>query len=77
MRLETITSPRLDSVVHGARRYTTEEAAAVLHIRAQTLRSALCRSGHYFGVRPWKAANRYLFWPAEAIDQLACGEVTQ
>ncbi len=47
---------------------------AVLHIRPQTLRAALCRDGHYFGIRPVKLPNRMLAWPADAIDRLLNGE---
>ena len=34
------------------RTYSTEEAATILKVRPQTLRAAVCRDGHYFGVRP-------------------------
>jgi len=57
------------------RTYSTDEAAAVLKVRPQTLRAALCRDGHYFGVRPQKARNRFLVWDANAIDALLNGEV--
>ena len=53
---------------------STEQAAAALHIRPQTLRAALCRDGHYFGIRPVKLPNRLLAWPADAIDRLLNGE---
>ena len=52
---------------------TTEQAAAALHVQPQTLRVALCRFGHYFGVRPVKAPNRFLLWPAEDIRRLTAG----
>lgn len=57
------------------RTYSTEEAAAVLKIRPQTLRAALSRDGHYFGVRPQKARNRFLVWDAAAVDALLNGGV--
>ena len=56
------------------RTYSTEQAAAILHIRPQTLRAALCRDGAYMGVRPVKRANRFLAWPADGIDAIARGE---
>lgn len=49
---------------------TTEEAATQLRVKAQTLRAASCRDGHYFGIRPIKAANRFLLWPADEIESL-------
>jgi hypothetical protein len=54
--------------------YSTLEAAARLGIKPQTLRAALCRDGHYFGIRPTKAKNRFLRWPGDAVDRLAAGE---
>lgn len=58
-----------------AKTYTTEQAANEFHVRPQTLRAALCRDGHYCGIRPIKSPNRFLLWPAEAIDRLTAGEV--
>ena len=57
-----------------ARTLSTEQAAAALHIRPQTLRAAVCRDGHYAGVRPHKLPSRFLAWPAEAIERLLNGE---
>lgn len=57
------------------RNYSTEEAAALLKVRPQTLRAAVCRDGHYAGVKPRKLPSRFLAWPAEAIDAIARGEV--
>ena len=58
----------------AARTLSTEQAAAALHIRPQTLRRALCLQGHYFGIRPVKLPNRMLAWPAESIERLLSGE---
>jgi hypothetical protein len=59
----------------AARTLSTEQAAAALHIKPQTLRAALCRDGHYFGTRPIKLPNRMLAWPADVIERLLNGEV--
>ena len=45
-----------------------------LGIKAQTLRAALCRNGEYYGIRPFKSKNRFLRWPADAVERLS-GEV--
>lgn len=55
-------------------KYSTEQAAAALGIRPQTLRASYCRAGSYFGIVPTKMPNRMLRWDAEAIDRLLNGE---
>lgn len=60
-----------------ARTLSTEQAAAALHVRPQTLRAALCRDGHYFGIRPTKTPNRFLLWPADAVERVISGEVAK
>lgn len=58
----------------NAARLSTEEAAALLKIKPQTLRAALCRDGHYLGARPFKSANRFLLWRGDEIERLAQGQ---
>ena len=56
---------------------STEEVASLLGVKAQTLRAALCRDGTYYGIRPLKAKNRFLRWPADEVERMiAGGEVT-
>ena len=62
---------------HPQTKYSTEEAAAALGIRPQTLRASYCRTGSYFGIVPTKMPNRMLRWDAEAIERLLNGEVAQ
>lgn len=76
MQLHTAPTTRTD-YASILRNYSTDEAASLLKIRPQTLRAALCRDGHYFGVRPIKLPNRMLAWPAEAIHRLLTGEVAK
>lgn len=76
MHPQAAPTPRTD-YASILRNYSTEEAAAILKVKPQTLRAALCRDGHYFGVRPIKLPNRMLTWPAEAIERLLSGEVAQ
>lgn len=52
---------------------STDAAAQRLGLRPQTLRAAVCRAGHYGGIRPAKKCNRMLSWPADLIDRLAAG----
>jgi len=52
------------------RHLTTEELAALLGIRAQSIRKRLMETGSYYGVRPVKMPNRFLAWPGDAAEQL-------
>ncbi len=74
MQTATIPTSRRNDAPLAARNYSTEEAAAVLKVKPQTLRAALCRDGHYYGCRPRKGRNRFLFWDAGEIDALLNGE---
>ena len=76
MQAQTIPTPRTD-YASILRNFSTEEAAAILKVKPQTLRAALCRDGHYFGIRPVKLPNRMLAWPVEAIERVTAGEVAQ
>ena len=75
MQAQTIPTAWRNDAPLACRSYSTEQAAAALHIKPQTLRAAVCRAGHYAGIRPHKLPSRFLAWPAEAIDRLTAGEV--
>ncbi len=53
--------------------YSTEELAALTRVQAKSIRVALCRSGHYCGLRPVKLPNRRLLWRAEDVARLLSG----
>jgi len=61
-------------VIFNPRKLDTAEAAAVLRVRPQTLRRALCLNGHYLGLRPTKLPNGRLLWDAADLDLLTSGE---
>lgn len=67
----------IQQITEAVKRLSTTEAAALLKIKPQTLRAALCRDGNYLGARPLKSANRFLLWNAADIERLAAGEVLQ
>lgn len=43
---------------------TTEEFAKLNGVKAPSVRTRLCTSGEYFGVKPIKLPNGRLLWPA-------------
>jgi len=61
--------------IANPRKLDTLEAAERLRIKPQTIRRALCLSGHYLGLKPTKLPNGRLLWDASAIDALLNGEV--
>ncbi|KVH49888.1 DNA-binding protein [Burkholderia ubonensis] len=50
---------------------TTDELAALLSIRPQSIRKRYCQTGAYFSLRPVKLPNGRLMWPADALEQLS------
>lgn len=49
---------------------TTEALAARFLVKPSSIRSAYCRDGHYFGLRPTKLPNGRLLWPADSLEAL-------
>lgn len=49
---------------------TTFELARLLGIQAESLRKAVTRNGHYFGIVPARLANRRLIWPEDSVVRL-------
>jgi len=73
MQAQTIPTQRTD-YASIPRNYSTEEAAGILKVKPQTLRAAVCRDGHYAGVKPRKLPSRFLAWNADEIDALVRSE---
>ncbi|MCX9155882.1 DNA-binding protein [Niveibacterium sp. 24ML] len=49
---------------------TTEQLAEALGLKAQSLRAAVCREGHYYGLRPRRLPNGRLMWPSDSLQRL-------
>ncbi len=54
---------------------STEELAALGKVVPQSIRAAVCRNGHWLGLRPVKLANRRLLWDAIEAARVLNGEV--
>lgn len=67
-------APSFNSQPVPRRKLSTEELAAVLRNRPQTIRRGLCIDGHYLGLRPTKLANGRLLWDAAEVEALTSGE---
>lgn len=52
---------------------STEELAALGKIVPQSIRAAVCRNGHWMGLRPIKLPNRRLLWDASEAARVLNG----
>lgn len=44
--------------------------------KPQSIRAALCRHGHWCGLRPVKLPNGLLAWPDDSVERLTSGQST-
>ncbi|MBB3261191.1 MULTISPECIES: DNA-binding protein [Paraburkholderia] len=59
------------TITDNRRLIPTDQLAAQLALRPQSIRKRYCQTGTYFSLRPVKLANGRLMWPADSIKQLA------
>lgn len=67
--MSSVNAHASETVAH--QRLTTEQAAAVLKMRPQSLLKRHSQTGAYFNVRPIKLPNGRLSWPADIFELLA------
>jgi hypothetical protein len=51
----------------------TEQLAQAIGIKASSIRTRLCKTGSYFGIKPRKLNNGRLLWPSDSVEQLLNG----
>jgi hypothetical protein len=56
-------------------RWSTEELAISGKVRPGSIRSSVCRSGHWMGLRPVKLPNGRLLWDKATAMRIFSGEV--
>jgi len=49
---------------------STEKVAALFQVKAESIRRALSRQGHYFNLRPVKLPNNRLGWPLDEVERV-------
>lgn len=64
MYLETFTTQNL----------TTEQFALVLQGKPSTIRTRLCKTGSFYGIKPTKLPSGRLLWPADEVQALLAGK---
>ena len=53
---------------------TTEQFALALHGKPSTIRTRLCKTGSFYGIKPIKLPSGRLLWPANAVQALLTGK---
>jgi hypothetical protein len=56
---------------------TTKQLAEKFHVKPNTIRTSLCRKGHWCGLRPVRLPNRFLAWPDDAVQRLLAKSTTE
>jgi hypothetical protein len=51
----------------------TEQLAAKLNLKAQSIRKRFCETGSYYCLRPTKLPNGRLMWPVDSLALLSGG----
>ena len=68
-----MTTSNLAAITTNRPLLSTEELAATLTLRPQSIRKRYCQTGAYFCLRPLKMPNGRLMWPGDSLEQLAGG----
>ena len=53
---------------------TTEQVAETAHCKPNSIRTRLCKTGSFYGIKPVKLPSGRLLWPADAVHRLVTGE---
>lgn len=53
---------------------TTEQLGLASHSKPSTIRTRLCKTGSYYGIKPIKLPSGRLLWPADAVQDLLTGK---
>lgn len=55
----------------------TDDLAQAIGVKPGSIRTRLCRTGSYFGLRPKKLPNGRLLWPGDSVEQLTAQTTTK
>ncbi len=53
----------------------TAALAQRIGYKSASIRTHVWRHGHFMGIKPTKAPNGRLLWPADTVERLTAGEV--
>jgi hypothetical protein len=52
---------------------TTEQLAELIHGKSNSIRTRLCKTGSFYGIKPAKLPSGRLLWPANQVQELLNG----
>ncbi len=53
---------------------STEQLAEIVCCKPNSIRTRLCKTGSYYGIKPIKLPSGRLLWSAEKVQALLAGE---
>ena len=53
---------------------TTEQLATLIHGKPNSIRTRLCKTGSFYGIKPTKLPSGRLLWPAAQVQAFLNGE---
>jgi hypothetical protein len=53
---------------------TTEQLAELIHGKPNSIRTRLCKTGSFYGIKPIKLPSGRLLWPTDKIQAFLSGE---
>jgi hypothetical protein len=60
--------------LHTQQKSTTEQLAELVHSKPNSIRTRLCKTGSYYGIKPTKLPSGRLLWANDAIQAFLNGE---
>lgn len=63
----------MNIITNNIHNFTTEEFALLLRGKPSAIRTRLCNTGSFYGIKPVKLPSGRLLWPAEAVKDLVEG----
>ncbi len=52
---------------------TTEQLALAVHGKPSSIRTRLCKTGSFYGIKPIKLPSGRLLWPTDKVEALISG----
>ena len=64
----------MNTITFTPQNLTTEQMALSTCTKANSIRSRLCKTGSFYGIKPIKLPSGRLLWPADEVQALLTGK---